>query len=107
MNARPGRYIGCAIYGLVVFAGVAVFGFVLAPLLGIASGLFPIEAEARGFFSLLTLKGVPYLVALSAVSGALYPALSGYRASLRVALYGLNVVLAWLVGGAVALAILG
>jgi hypothetical protein len=107
MNARLNGYLGIAAYGLAVFVGVAVFGFVVAPVLAIASGLFAIEAEARGFVSLLTLRAVPYFAALSAVSGVLHPALSGRRASLRVALYGLNVVLVWLVAGAIALAILG
>lgn len=107
MNSWAASYLGSAIYGLLIFVGAAILGFVVAPLLGIASGFFPIEAEARGFFSLLTLKGVPYILALSVGSGIFYPALSGCRVSLRVALYCLNVVFVWLVAASIAFAILG
>ena len=99
--------IGSVAYGVCVFLGTAVLGFVVAPLLGSATGLFPIDAEARAFFSLLTLEGVPDLLAFSALSGLLYPTLSRRRPALWIALYAMNVVAAWLAGAAIALALLG
>jgi hypothetical protein len=96
-----------AAYALLVFGGAAVLGFVVAPLLGMASGLFPMDTEARAFFSLLTLKGVPYLVGLSAFSSLLHPLFSSHRLRIRVALFGLNVLLAWLIAASIALVILG
>ncbi len=99
--------IGSAAYAVGVFVGTAVLGFVVAPFLGIVTGLFPIDAEARAFFSLLTLKGVPDLLALSALSGLLYSPLCRRGWTLRVVLYATNVLVAWLVGAAIALAILG
>jgi hypothetical protein len=97
---------GAVAYGLLIFASTALLGFVVLPLLAISSGLFPIEAEARAFFSLLTLKGAPYLAALSVLGGALYPALSRRRLRLRLGLYVANALLAWLAGASIALAIL-
>jgi len=100
-------YAHSAAYGLLVFLGTALLGFVAAPWLGMATGLFSIEAEASGFFSLLTLKGVPYLVALSVASGLLYPMVSSRRLHMRVMLAGLNILAVWLIGASIALAILG
>ena len=94
-------------YSVGVFVGTAAFGFVAAPFLGSATGLFPIDTEASAFFSLLTLKGAPDLVILSAASGFLYPVLSRRGTGLRVALYFVNVLLTWLVAASIALAILG
>ena len=99
--------IGSVAYGFGVFAGTAVLGFVVAPYLGSATGLFPIDTEAQAFFSLLTLKGVPDLAILSAASSFLYPMGSRRRLGLRVALYVVNVLLAWLVAVSIALALLG
>ncbi|MGH7290389.1 MAG: hypothetical protein ACREJT_04215 [Myxococcota bacterium] len=100
-------YFASVVYGLLVFAGAATLGFVVAPALGIASGLFSIDAEARGFFSLLTLKGVPYLVGLSAVSGLAYRTLAARRPLVRASLLGLNVLVVWVAGASAALLILG
>jgi len=100
-------YVHSAAYGLLVFLGTALLGFVIGPWLGIATGLFAIEAESRGFFSLLTLKGVPYLVALSVVSGLLYPTVSARRLRARLPLLVLNILGAWLIGASIALALLG
>ena len=80
-----------------------MLGFVVAPFLGIATGLFPIDTEASAFFSLLTLKGVPDLAILSAASGFLAPALFRRGRGLRVALYAANALLAWLVAVSIAL----
>ncbi len=99
--------IGSVAYCVGVFIGTAVLGFVVAPFLGIVTGLFPIDTEAQAFFSLLTLKGVPDLLAFSALSGLLYPTLSRRGPALRIALYATNVVVAWLGGAAIALALLG
>lgn len=107
MDPRTRIYAWSTGYGLLVFLGTALLGFVVAPWLGTATGLFTIEVESSGFFSMLTLKGVPYLVALSVVSGLLSPTLSGLGLRLRVALFGLNVLVAWLVGASIAFAILG
>ena len=99
--------IGSVAYCAGVFIGTAVLGFVVAPFLGIVTGLFPIDTEAQAFFSLLTLKGVPDLLAFSALSGLLYPTLSRRGPALRIALYATNVAVAWLGGAAIALALLG
>jgi hypothetical protein len=107
MKSPDDAYVGSILYGLLVFGGTAVLGFVVAPFLGIASGLFPIDTEARAFFSLLTLKGVPYLVGLSLLSGAAYPRFSARRLRSRAAILALNVLLAWLIGASIALAMLG
>jgi hypothetical protein len=107
MRSRTSIYIVSASYGLCVFTGTALLGFLIAPFLGIATGLFVIDAEARAFFSLLTLKGVPYLLALSVVSGVLYDRFSSRRIRTRVATFGLDVVIVWLFGASIALAILG
>lgn len=106
-SPAPRRYAAAIAYGALVFAGTALVGFVVAPWLGSASGAFPIDAEARAFFSLLTLAGVPYLAGLCVLSGALYPRLAGRRLRVRVALFGLNVLAAWLCAASIALAILG
>jgi hypothetical protein len=95
------------LYGVLVFAGSALFGFVIAPLLAIASGRFPIDTEARAVVSWLTLRGVPSLLMLAALSATLYPKLSQRGLRVRLALYTANVLLAWLVAASIALAILG
>jgi hypothetical protein len=95
------------VYALLVFSGAALLGFVAAPFLGTSTGLFSIEAESAAFFSLLTLKGVPYLVALSVLSGLWFARDSSRPVPTRVALWGLNVALAWLVAASIAFAILG
>lgn len=107
MSHQTRIYVQSAAYGLLVFVGTALLGFVVAPWLGMATGLFTIEAESSGFFSLLTLKGVPYLVALSVASGLLYPMVSSRRLQMRVMLAGLNMLAVWLIGASIALAILG
>ena len=107
LTSNTRTILGSVAYSVGVFAGAALLGFVVAPFLGIATGLFPIDTEASAFFSLLTLKGVPDLAILSAASGFLAPALFRQRRGLRVALYAANVLLAWLVAVSIALAVLG
>jgi hypothetical protein len=107
LSSEARIYVHSAAYSLLVFLGTALLGFVIAPGLGIATGLFSIEAESSGFFSLLTLEGVPYLVALSVLSGLLYPTVSSRRLRLRPVLFVLKILLAWLIGAAIALAFLG
>ncbi|HEY8152758.1 MAG TPA: hypothetical protein VII72_01380 [Myxococcota bacterium] len=107
MSFETRSYLHAAGYGLLVFFGTALLGFVIAPWLGVATGLFTIEAESSGFFSMLTLKGVPYLVALSVLSGPVYPMLAGLRLPARLVLMALNVLVAWSIGAAIAFAILG
>jgi hypothetical protein len=106
-TSRPLLAVLSAAYGLAVLAGTALLGFVVAPWLGIAAGLFPIEADGRAFFSLLTLRGAPYLMLLAALSSLAYPALSARRPSRRILAYGVNVLVAWLIAASIALAILG
>jgi hypothetical protein len=95
------------VYGMLVFAGAALLGFVIAPLAGSASGVFPIDAEARGFFSLLTLKGAPLLAAASVASGFAYASIAARRLSVRAALLALNAAVVWLAGAAIAFVLLG
>jgi hypothetical protein len=99
--------LASVLYGLLVFVGTTLLGFVVAPFLGTSSGLFPIDTESAAFFSLLTLKGVPYLAALSALSGLLYSMDSERGLPARAALFCANSLLAWLVAASIALAILG
>jgi len=99
-------YLGPIAYVLLVFIGAALLGFAIAPALGTATGIFSIDVESQSFFSLLTLKGVPYLAALSILSALLYQPLSRLRFLRRVALSILNVVVAWLVAVSIALVIL-
>jgi len=106
MCSQLGTYVGSALYGLLVFVGTALLGFVVVPLVGIAGGLFSIDAEARAFFSLLTLKGVPYLLGLSTLSGLLYRPLSARRLPARVGLLGVNVLVVWFIAASIALVIL-
>jgi hypothetical protein len=102
--------VGSIAYGALVFLGMAGLGFVIAPALGLATGLFVIDAEARAFFSLLTLKSVPYLLALSTLSGFAYPRLRALAAPLRLAAFVSNVLVAYVAGvgiGALSLALDG
>jgi len=100
-------YARSALYGLLVFGGTAVLGLVVAPWLGMLTGLFVIEAESRGFFSLLTLAAAPLLAALGVLSGAGYRSIASRGLAIRAALLGANIVVAWLVGAGIALLILG
>jgi len=99
---------GSFAYGVLVFLGMAGLGFVVAPALGLATGLFAIDAEARAFFSLLTLKSVPYLLALSTLSAFAYPRLRMLPVPLRLAGFVANVLVAYAAGvgiGALTLAL--
>jgi len=100
-------YAAQALYGLLVFAGTALLGLVVAPYLGFATGLFAIDTESRGFFSLLTLKAMPALAALSVLCGATYPWLAKRGPAARGGLFVASVLVAWLVGAALALFMLG
>jgi hypothetical protein len=90
--------VGSAVYGALVFGGTALLGFVLAPALAHAAGLFAIDVEARAFFSLLTLQAVPYLFGLSVGSGFAYERLRGLRRWKRAGAYVSNTALAWGLG---------
>jgi len=107
MSSGICSYLGSAVYGLLVFGGCAFLGFVIAPALGLASGLFAIDAESRGFFSLVTLKAVPQLAALSLLSVFLHHRFARRSLRYRALLLGVNVLVVWLVGASIALAILG
>ena len=107
MRPETRLYIGCAVYCLLVLAGIPLLGFVVAPFLGVATGLFAIDAESAGFFSLLTLKGAPYSGGLGVASSALYGPLAGRRVPVWIAGYASNVVLAWVAGAGIALLELG
>jgi hypothetical protein len=90
--------LGCVAYGALVFLGMAGLGFLLAPAVGHASGLFPVEVEARAFFSLVTLRAVPYLVALAVVSGFAYEGIGRLGASRRITAYASNTLLGYGLG---------
>jgi hypothetical protein len=92
--------LGCVAYGALVFLGMAGLGFLLAPALGHASGLFPVEVEARAFFSLLTLRAVPYLFALAVASGFAWERVGRLRAPQRIAAWASNTLLAYGLGAA-------
>jgi hypothetical protein len=87
-----------AVYGLLVFAGTALTGFVVAPLLAHAAGFFPIEVEARAAFSLVTLEAVPWLLGASVTSGFLWPSFAPLPAARRAAVWLANVLVVWLAG---------
>lgn len=105
-RSKASRYAAAIVYGCLVFSGTALLGFVVAPWLALAGGLFAIDVEARSFFSLLTLKGVPGLVGLSVLSAVLHPGFSGHGPLFWIALLGANVLLVWLIGAATAFALL-
>lgn len=107
MSSRTSRTLKAAAYGLAVLAGSLLLGFVLAPWLATATGLFEIDVEAQGFFSLLTLKGLPYLIGASVFSAGLVERLAGWRPLRRIGGYVANVLLVWLIGAGIALALLG
>jgi len=107
MNRDLRIYVGAGIYSLLVLGGAAVLGFVVAPQLAAASGFFPIDADARGFFSLVTLKGAPYLVGLGILSALVYPRLSSRPTLVRAMLLCLNILVAWSIAASIALATLG
>ena len=92
-------------YGALVFVAMAGLGFAVLPELGLASGLFAIDAEARAFFSLLTLKSVPFLLALSTLSGFAWQRLRELPVRMRLAAFVPNVLVAYAV--AVGLGALG
>jgi hypothetical protein len=101
------RVAGAFIYGVLVFLGTAGLGFVLLPAIAIAAGLFTIEAEARGAFSLVTLKAVPVLAGLSAAAALSYEWLVVLPLGRRVVVYSATTFLVWVAGAAVAVVILG
>ena len=107
MSPQTRIYVGSAVYGLLVLAGVALLGFVVAPVLGTATGLFAIDTESAAFFSLLTLKGAPYWGGLGVASAPLYGSLASRGTGVRIAVYAANVALAWLAGAGIAFSALG
>lgn len=92
----------CVAYGALVFLGMAGLGFVVLPELSLASDLFSIDAEARAFFSLLTLKSVPFLLALSVLSAFAWPRLRALSVPMRLAVFVPNVLVAWALGAGIA-----
>jgi hypothetical protein len=97
--------LGPIAYGALVFVAMAGLGFVVLPELGLASGLFRIDAEARAFFSLLTLHSVPFLLAASTLSAFAWPTLRALSVPARVAAFVPNVLVAY--AAAVGLGALG
>lgn len=85
-----------SLYGLAVFAGAAVIGFVLAPLLAVATGWFAIAVEAQAAFSLATLSSVPYLVGLCAAAAFMLPWVATLSVPRRVGVYVASALVAWL-----------
>jgi hypothetical protein len=107
MASRTKLLGGAIAYGLLVFAGTALLGFVVAPAIGVATGLFPIDAEAAGFFSFLTLKAAPILAGLSAGAAQSWRWLTGFSIPRRIAVYAATVLVAWITGAAIAAVLLG
>jgi hypothetical protein len=95
------------VYGLLVFLGTLGLGFLVLPSLGYATGLFTIEAEARGAFSLVTLKAVPVLVGLSAAAALSYEWLAALPLGRRVVIYSVTPLAVWVAGAAIAILLLG
>lgn len=60
--------LGAAVYGLLVFAGAAAFGFVAAPAVARAVGLFAIYTDSQATLSLLTVKAIPVIWGTSVVA---------------------------------------
>jgi hypothetical protein len=94
-------------YALLVLAGIALTGFVVAPALGTATGLFAIDTESAAFFSWLTLKGSPYWAGLGVASAGFYGQLAARSFGVRIVAYAANVLLAWLAGAGIAFFDLG
>ena len=107
MPSRTTLLAGAIFYSLLVFLGIATLGFVVAPVIGHATGLFPIETEAQATFSLLTLKAVPLIVGFSTAAAFSYPWILGFSVPLRIAAYGATVLVAWAIGAGIAAVILG
>ena len=108
MSSPPARVLtGAIVYGLLVFLGTVVLGFVVLPVVAYASGLVPIETEAMAVFSLVTLKGVPFLACSSAAATLSYDWLRRLSAVRRVVVYTVTTVAVWMAGAAIAVLILG
>jgi hypothetical protein len=105
--SRASSFLGAIVYGALVFLGTAGLGFVVAPALGHASGLFPFDKEAQAVFSLLTLKAVPFLFGLSVAAAFYHPGLARLSVWRRVIVYAATVVLTWVAGATIAVFILG
>jgi hypothetical protein len=90
-----------------VFAGTLLLGLVVLPLVGTATGSFATDAESAAFFSLATLKGLPYLLGGSILSVLIHPYWETRSRLARVALALLDVGVCWAVAAAIALARLG
>lgn len=107
MRAPIGQIVPAAGYALVVLAGAAVLGLVVAPWLAFTTGMIPIEADARAAFSWLVLRGFPWILGLSVASAIVCDATSARPLPVRAGVLVANVVAVWLVGSALALARLG
>src|SRR5262249_56553960 len=102
VSSRAMLLAGAITYGVLVFCSTAALGFVALPTLAYAAGLFAIEAEARGAFSLITLKAVPFLAGLSAAAALSYEWLAAFSIARRVAIYSATTSVILAPGAAVA-----
>jgi hypothetical protein len=107
MASRAARIAAVVGYGLLVFLGAVLLGFVVLPTLAHAAGFFPIDTEARAAFSLVTLQAVPVLAGLSVAATLAYDRLATLPIPWRVAAWLATCLLVWLAGAAVAVAVLG
>ena len=105
MPSRATLLAGAAIYALLVFLGTAGLGFLVLPALGYTTGLFTIDAEAQGAFSLVTLEAVPFLVGLSVLAALSYEWLGTLSLWRRAVVYLATTLLAWAAGAAIAVSI--
>jgi hypothetical protein len=104
---RTKLFAGAFVYGVLVFLGTAGLGFVVLPIIGYHSGLFPIETEADAAFSLTTLKAVPLLAGFSAATAVSYEWLTSLPIARRIAIYLATTLLVWITAAAIAAFLLG
>lgn len=106
MPSRAALIAKAIAYGLLVFLGSALLGFVVAPAIALATGSFQ-DTEAQATFSFVTLKAVPLLAGLSAAAAVSYDLLARLSIARRVAVYLATTSITWLTGAAIAAFVLG
>lgn len=107
MASRAGLLARALGYALLILVGAIALGFVVLPAVGLAAGLFTIEAEARGAFSLVTLKAAPFLPGLCVAAAIPYEWIASLSMVRRVVVYCATTLLVWAAGAAIAAFLLG
>lgn len=98
---------GAIAYGFLVLLGAALNGFVAAPAIACAAGLFTIHTDAQATFSFLTLKAIPFLWGLSVLAALSYGWVARLSLRHRALSYGVSTFFVWVSGPAIAGFILG